>query len=165
MAKLFTVGYEGCDINQFVAGLKENGIEHLADIRKNPVSGKKGFSKKRLAEELAKEGIEYTHWPSLGVPTLWRKEAKAKIITRDKMFKDYVKKVLPEVSEEIAELKKLILKKKLVLLCYEADESDCHRHYLVQEMQKKKKIKVVNLVLKPESPRLFNLTMNKNLSS
>lgn len=79
------------------------------------------------------------------------------------MFKDYVKKVLPEASEETAELQKLIAKKNLVLLCYEADESDCHRHYLVQELQKKKKLKVVNLVLKPESPRLFNLTKSKSL--
>ncbi len=102
--KLFTVGYEGSDIEEFVAGLRKSGVTHLADIRKNPVSRKKGFSKKRMAEQLALVGIEYTHWPSLGVPTLWRKEAKAKLITREKMFKDYVKKVLPEAADEIDEL-------------------------------------------------------------
>jgi uncharacterized protein (DUF488 family) len=155
-AKLFTVGYEGTDIDEFVEALHDHGIQHLADIRKNPVSRKKGFSKKRLAEKLAEKNIQYTHWPSLGVPTLWRKEAKAKIITREKMFKDYVKKVLPERSDDIDELITIMKKENLVLLCYEADEADCHRHYVVEEIKKREKIKVVDLKLLPEEPRLFN---------
>lgn len=166
MATLYTVGYEGSHIDEFVAELKKHGISHLADIRKNPVSRKRGFSKKRLAENLAEVGIDYTHWSSLGVPSLWRKEAKAKIITREKMFKDYSKKILPKQQEEIDELIKLIGKNNLVLLCYEAEASDCHRHYLVQEILKKKKLKVVDLVLKPEGPLLFKMpfkAMNKHL--
>jgi uncharacterized protein (DUF488 family) len=155
MDKLFTVGYEGTDIDDFVAGLKKAKIKHLADVRKNPVSRKKGFSKKRLAEALGQVGIEYTHWPSLGVPTLWRKEAKAKIITRAKMFKDYTKKILPEHADEIEQLIEIMKGRNLVLLCYEADESDCHRHFIVAEIKKRQKIKVVDLVLKPQAPRLF----------
>lgn len=144
---VYTVGYERQDIDEFVMGLKKRGIKQLADIRKNPASRKRGFSKKRLAEKLAEAGIEYTHWPSLGVPTLWRKEAKAKKITREAMFKRYVQKVLPAHTEEIKALMKLIAKSKLVLLCYETDAGDCHRHYLVQEMQHLKKMKVVDILL------------------
>lgn len=152
---LYTVGYEGQDIDEFVAGLKKHGIKQLADIRKNPVSRKRGFSKKRLAEKLAEVGIEYTHWPTLGVPTLWRKEAKVKRITREAMFKKYVQKVLPAHTEEISNLMKLIPKSRLALLCYEADSTDCHRHYLVKEMQSLKKMKVVNITLETQPKRLM----------
>ncbi|KYG69997.1 DUF488 family protein [Bdellovibrio bacteriovorus] len=166
--KIFTVGYEGCDIDEFTEGLKEKGVTHVVDIRKNPLSRKRGFSKKKLAEELAKKEIAYTHMPGLGVPTLWRKQAKTHLITREKMFRDYVKKVLPKQQEEILELLKLGKKKGLTLLCYESDASDCHRRYVAEEMDRhqKGKLKVENLVLKDqEGIFLFNIGKRGRASS
>ena len=154
--KLFTVGYEGTDIQDFTASLKEQGVRCVADVRKNPVSRKKGFSKRLLAEALLKVGIEYVHLPGLGVPTEWRKLAKEELITRKKMFSDYVKKILPKQTDEIDLLRKLMRKKGLALLCYEADAHDCHRSYVVNALVKAepKKINIVNLEVHPENQQL-----------
>jgi len=154
---LYTVGYEGCDIEDFVAFLKKNNISCIIDIRKNPVSRKKGFSKSRLSERLAEKKIDYVHFGSLGVPSAWRKEEKAHLITRRKMFSDYVRKVIPLHEKEILELIEVAkATPRPALLCYEADASDCHRHFLAEKINKIKKVKITDLrVLPEEGPRLF----------
>ena len=57
MSVVFTVGYEGTDIDRFVRTLKAVGVEKLADVRAVAVSRKAGFSKTKLASRLAEEGI------------------------------------------------------------------------------------------------------------
>ena len=49
---LFTIGYEKLDQKQFMAHLSYHGVDLVADIRKLPVSRKKGFSKTALGETL-----------------------------------------------------------------------------------------------------------------
>jgi uncharacterized protein (DUF488 family) len=154
--KLFTIGYEGSSIEEFTASVKKQGVRVIADVRKNPVSRKKGFSKRLLGEALEKKGIAYIHLPGLGVPTEWRKQAKEEIITRKKMFRDYVKKILPKQTEDLLMLRKLLKKKGLTLLCYEADATDCHRSFVAQELSRleKGKLKVVDLQVHPENAPL-----------
>ena len=77
MSVLFTVGYEGTDIERFVRTLKVAGVQQLVDVRAVPVSRKAGFSKKKLAARLAEEGIEYSHLVSLGDPRPGRDAARA----------------------------------------------------------------------------------------
>lgn len=137
---LWTVGYESCEIDEFVLGLKKKRIQLIADVRKNPVSRKPGFAKSRLAAKLSEAGIEYLHMPNLGVPTEWRKMAKAEIITRAKMFKDYQKKILPTASEDISLLKSLMKKSRVAVLCYEANADDCHRKFVAEKVAPKTKI-------------------------
>jgi hypothetical protein len=48
---LFTIGYEKLDQKQFMTYLSNHGVEVVADIRKLPVSRKKGFSKTALRQE------------------------------------------------------------------------------------------------------------------
>lgn len=150
---LFTIGYEGLGIDEFTGFLVRNKVKRIADVRKNPISRKKGFSKRKLAEALAGNGIEYTHVPELGVPTEWRKRAKNEEITRAKMFRDYVKKILPKEPEAFEALEILIKRKGLALLCYEADASDCHRRFVAEELVKRSRgrLKVKDLqVLRPQ---------------
>lgn len=163
--KIYTIGYEGSDIEQFVATLKKNKIKSLIDIRKNPVSRKKGFSKNKLAQALVPEGIRYFHFGELGVPSAWRKEAKAEIITREKMFKKYSKEILPGSQEKIDEIIQIAKKGRAVLLCYEKDAHDCHRHYLTEKMSKQIDLQVIDLeiVEVPSGLGLFRRT--KNLDS
>ena len=61
MSVVYTIGYEGTDIDRFVATLKAVGIKVLADVRAVAVSRKKGFSKTALKARLEDEGIAYTH--------------------------------------------------------------------------------------------------------
>jgi uncharacterized protein (DUF488 family) len=45
---VYTIGYEGTDIDGFVATLKAVGVKTLADVRAIALSRKKGFSKMSL---------------------------------------------------------------------------------------------------------------------
>ncbi|TQK97553.1 helix-turn-helix protein [Streptomyces puniciscabiei] len=65
---LWSAGYEGRDIDSFVASLLDSRIDVVADVRLTPISRKKGFSKTRLGQALAEAGIEYTHLRGLGNP-------------------------------------------------------------------------------------------------
>lgn len=147
--KIYTIGYEGSNIEDFVAFLAKNKIQCIADVRKNPVSRKKGFSKNKLAERLREKNIDYVHLPDLGVPSDWRKRAKAKLITRAKMFMDYKLKILPKEKDALKNLREKIHDERTALLCYEADACDCHRHFVVEALLKmeKKKPEIVDLRL------------------
>jgi len=47
--ELFTVGYEGRTLPQFVRLLRDQGITRVIDVRERPVSRRKGFSAMPLA--------------------------------------------------------------------------------------------------------------------
>ncbi|WP_413584880.1 DUF488 family protein [Bdellovibrio sp. HCB274] len=159
---IYTVGYEGCDIDEFVAGLKKNKIKRIIDIRRNPVSRKKGFSKNKLAAALAEENISYEYLGTeLGVPSAWRKAEKAHLITRKKMFNDYKTKILPKHPKQIEEVVRLAKQKgRSALLCYENEATDCHRHYLTEKIKTKHpatKVKDLNVLPKQKSLGLASL--------
>ena len=65
---IYTIGYEGLNIDSFMSLLRENGVETVVDIRELPLSRKPGFSKKVLASTLSASGFEYTHISDLGCP-------------------------------------------------------------------------------------------------
>ena len=48
---LFTLGYEGLDIDAFVARVRDAGIRVIVDVRELPLSRKKGFSKSAFYTE------------------------------------------------------------------------------------------------------------------
>ena len=54
---LFTFGYEGLSIEDFVARLTLSGVREVFDVRELPLSRKRGFSKKSLAAALEAAGI------------------------------------------------------------------------------------------------------------
>ena len=58
---LFSVGYEGRDLDEFVRLLRAHGVTVLLDVRLNAISRKPGFSKTRLTAALADAGIRYRH--------------------------------------------------------------------------------------------------------
>jgi uncharacterized protein (DUF488 family) len=141
-----TVGYEGWYIDDFVAFLRRSQVQLVADIRKNPISRKKGFSKKTLREALAAVGIEYAHFGGLGVPSAWRKMAKDNPAARLKMFSRYVEEILPKKSDDLKELLRLAKENRVAILCFEADAGDCHRHFVVAHLRRKvRRLKVRHL--------------------
>lgn len=54
----YTIGYEGRELDEFVARLREQRIQVLIDIREKPASRKPGFSKTPLREALEEAGWE-----------------------------------------------------------------------------------------------------------
>lgn len=65
---LFTFGYEGLDIDAFVARVQGAGVQAIVDVRELPLSRKKGFSKSALRDALRAAGLDYFHVPALGCP-------------------------------------------------------------------------------------------------
>ncbi|HEY5081205.1 MAG TPA: DUF488 domain-containing protein [Bauldia sp.] len=65
---LYTLGYEGMSIEQFVDRLEKSRVRTVVDVRQMPLSRKPGFSKRALAAALAGAGVAYVHMVSLGCP-------------------------------------------------------------------------------------------------
>jgi uncharacterized protein (DUF488 family) len=122
---VFTIGYEGLDIDAFMSLLAEHGIDTVVDVRELPQSRKPGFSKKALANVLNLSGREYVHMVALGCPKSVRDRYR-----EDGNWKRYTEgfmKHLKTQADSIAELSSLAASSNCVLLCYEADSNFCHR--------------------------------------
>lgn len=122
---VFTIGYEGLDIDAFMSLLAEHDIETIVDIRELPLSRKPGFSKKALASVLNLSGLEYVHMVDLGCPKPVRDRYR-----EDGNWNRYTEGFLKHLKTQktaIAELSDLVGSSNCALLCYEADFNFCHR--------------------------------------
>lgn len=122
---VFTIGYEGLDIDAFMSLLTEHSIDTIVDVRELPLSRKPGFSKKSLANALNLSGREYAHMVDLGCPKPVRDRYR-----EDRNWKRYTEgfmKYLKTQDDAIAELSTLVASANCALLCYEADSNFCHR--------------------------------------
>jgi uncharacterized protein (DUF488 family) len=144
MSLVYTIGYEGTDIDRFVATLKAVGVERVADVRAVPLSRKRGFSKKALAARLGAEGIDYVHFVSLGDPKAGREAARA---GRYQRFRAIYETHL-ESEDARSSLKELVAaaaEKSTCLLCFERDPETCHRSILAEEMSQAAEFRVFDL--------------------
>lgn len=140
--RIFSIGYEGKNIDDFVKVLKENGIEQLIDVREWPHSRKKGFSRSSLQSILGENGISYTHIPELGTDRGSRKEYR-----ETGSITELLKRYRYRIRENIDKydlLKALSRHRTSTLMCFEDDNLACHRQVL-EEMLKKEGFEVVNL--------------------
>jgi len=129
MPKLFTIGYEGANVDQLVATLSNVGIEFLADVRELPLSRKKGLSKNSLAANLASAGIEYRHFRQLGDPKPGRDAARlGKYDLFESIFSAHLRR--PETQASLANLLEVASTKLTCMLCFERCHTRCHRSYL-----------------------------------
>lgn len=144
MSVVFTVGYEGTDIDRFVATLATAGISRLADVRAVPISRKKGFSKLKLSERLASEGIEYRHFSHLGDPKPGRDAARAGQF--DEFRRIYSAHLAsPAPQTQLAELAFFVAEEPTVLLCFERVPTECHRSIVADSLNKSIGFEVFNL--------------------
>ena len=68
---IYTIGYQGLEIDGFIDLLKKNNIEHLMDVRHSSESlHKPDFSGSILERELERNNIKYEHRPEYGVPDI-----------------------------------------------------------------------------------------------
>lgn len=133
MAKLYTIGYEGTDIDHFIATLKEAGVKTVADVRAVACSRKKGFSKKGLGERLAENGIGYVHLVDLGDPKPGRVAARAG--RYDEFLQIYRKHLSSDAAQQaLLDLVKVARSRPTCLLCFECDAADCHRSIVADRL-------------------------------
>lgn len=124
---IFTIGYEGKSVEEYVNQLINKNVKVLCDIRKNPLSMKYGFSKNQLKNIVENVNIQYIHLPELGIESNKRKELNT-IEDYKILFDDYEENTLPQKENEINKLVKIFNnEKRIALTCFEADYNCCHR--------------------------------------
>lgn len=129
--RIFTIGYEGTTVGEFIAALKAAGVERVIDVRALPLSRRPGFSKSPLRAALDEVGIEYVHLKALGTPSEGRTAARAG--RHGDMAKIYAGQLeLPEAIAQSAQLLALVAEKPSALLCMERDPAHCHRTLLLE---------------------------------
>lgn len=129
--RIFTIGYKGATVAEFIAALKRAGVERLIDVRAVPNSRRPGFSKTPLRNSLAEEGIEYVHLRALGTPADGRAAARAgRLEDLKRIYAGQLE--LPEAMAEAAQMVALASEKPSALLCYEREPAGCHRTLLLK---------------------------------
>ena len=131
--KLFTIGYEGATMGEFLAALQAAGVRRLIDVRAVPNSRRPGFSKTPLRNALAEVGVDYVHLRALGTPAAGREAARAgRKADLERIYTGQLE--TPQAMAEGAMMLELAAEKPSALLCYERDPACCHRTLLWQAL-------------------------------
>ncbi|WP_293266751.1 DUF488 domain-containing protein [Neptunomonas sp.] len=133
MGTIFTIGYEGTTISDFLDTLRSNHIDVLLDVREFPISRKKGFSKNQLRSHLEVVGIEYKHEKSLGSPKpvrtrLYESKNYKNFFTEFDLYLSDQNEILERVTSEVSG--------NVALMCFEKDVMTCHRKSVARELSK-----------------------------
>jgi uncharacterized protein (DUF488 family) len=129
---LYTIGYEGISLEEYLNRLIKNDIKILVDVRNNPLSMKFGFSKTQLKNFCASLNIEYLHIPEVGIQSDQRQELRTQT-DYDNLFKVYKNQNLKKtLSQQKQILNLLEEKKRIALTCFEANICQCHRKHLAE---------------------------------
>ena len=131
--RIFTIGYEGTTMDEFLAALKAAGVERLIDVRALPLSRRPGFSKSPLRGALEEVGIEYVHLKALGTPAEGRSAARAgRHADLERIYAGQLD--LPEAIVQGAQMIELAEEKPSALLCFEREPAHCHRTLLLDSV-------------------------------
>jgi hypothetical protein len=134
---LFTIGYEGRTLEEYLNILLEADVRLLADVRRNAFSMKFGFSRNQLHQGCRAVGIGYEHFPEVGVASELRQGLVGEY-DRAVLFEYYRQESLPQtVDTQDLLLERLDEFKRMALTCYEAQPCDCHRFYLAEAMARR----------------------------
>lgn len=141
VSTILTIGYEGSTIEDFVATMKLTDVQVLIDIRDVPVSRKRGFSKRALAEFLENVGVRYVHLRDLGDPKAGREAARrGDMGTFQRIFRAHL--AGKEAQHALEEALAITSEARACLLCFERDHSVCHRAIVAEEMSKRESVKI-----------------------
>lgn len=133
---LFTIGYEGISLEEYLVRLLKNDVKVLVDVRNNPLSMKYGFSKSQLKKYCGSLGIQYVHIPEVGIQSEQRQELNTQS-DYDKLFAVYRKNNLSKTTASQVQILNLLKEhKRIALTCFEANICQCHRKHLAEAIEK-----------------------------
>jgi len=133
---LFTIGYEGVSLEEYLNKLIVNGIKMLCDVRKNSLSMKYGFSKSQLKHACEGVKIQYVHIPDLGIESDKRQELHTQS-DYDVLFSQYRNDTLTKTRPQQEYILELLKEnKRIALTCFEANICQCHRKHLAEAVSK-----------------------------
>ena len=132
---LFTIGYEGISLEEYLNRLIKNNVKLLVDVRKNPLSQKYGFSKSSLTRYCGNLGIDYIHIPEVGIDSSKRRELNSQA-DYDELFKEYCETILLDTTAIQKTMVELLERyKRIALTCFEAETCQCHRTHLAEKLK------------------------------
>jgi uncharacterized protein (DUF488 family) len=141
---LFTIGYEGRTLDEFLAVLCDAHVALLIDVRAVAASRRPGFSKTALAGALGQAGIGYVHLRSLGTPKAGREAArKGRIAEMRDIYEEQLG--TPEAQLAMQQAQAVALERPAALLCFERDASCCHRAVIAERLVEQSGFEVRNL--------------------
>lgn len=130
------VGYQGLSVAQICENLTADGVAIVCDVRLTPLSRKPGLSKTALSSNLRAVGVGYRHFPALGNPK-WNRGgfggSVAELKTAREMFLTTVLST-GEARSAVDEIRELAGTVRVALLCFEGDESRCHRSLILADL-------------------------------
>ncbi|MCL7420858.1 MAG: DUF488 domain-containing protein [Methylobacter sp.] len=131
MKRIFTIGYEGASLDDFIATLKLLRVEKLIDVREFATSRRKGFSKTALQKALENSNVKYQHERSLGSPKDIRHRLR-----QDNDYTRYFSEFRNYLETQDLLLKTLAndSSESIVLMCYERDSRICHRSVVAEKI-------------------------------
>jgi uncharacterized protein (DUF488 family) len=133
--RIFTIGYEGATMDEFLSALRTAGVERVIDVRALPLSRRPGFSKAPLRNALSEAGIEYVHLKALGTPAEGRAAARAgRHSDLERIYAGQLE--LPEAMAQSAQMLDLATERPSALLCFEREPAQCHRTLLLDAVAK-----------------------------
>ena len=122
--EVYTIGYEGADVDRFLTTLKDAGVAAVADVRAVALSRKK---------EVA---LGYRHFIDLGTPKAGREAARADSTAR--MHKIFCEQLATEGAKAaFEELADMAGAQPVCLLCFERDPARCHRRIIAERLQQR----------------------------
>ncbi len=132
---LFTIGYEGVSLEEYLVRLLKNDVKVLVDVRNNPLSMKYGFSKNQLKRYCDNLGIKYIHVPEVGIQSKQRQELNTQA-DYEKLFTTYRNQNLTKTTKTQLDILSLLKKnKRIALTCFEANICQCHRKHLAEAIE------------------------------
>jgi hypothetical protein len=131
---IYTMGYEGKSIDNFLHTIIKAGIGTILDVRANPISRKYGFARSSMSTLASNMGIRYVHIPELGIPSGKRKNLDS-FDSYAKLFCDYEETMLPNQPEAFRRATELVKEQPTVLVCMEKHPDSCHRSRLAKALK------------------------------
>lgn len=129
---LYTIGYEGVSLEEYLNRLIKNNVQVLVDVRKNPLSMKYGFSKSLLKRFCESIGVQYMHFPEVGIASDQRQELNCQQ-DYDELFKVYkINNLTKTTPTQYAIFDILKSNKRIALTCFESNICQCHRKPLAE---------------------------------
>lgn len=127
---IYSVGYEGLTLEQFLRRLEDNHVTTLVDVRMTAASRKAGFSKRKLQSALLGAGIAYVHEPELGNPPENRENFRTgdRELGRRRM-RTRLENGSGAALQRVVELSK---NENIALLCVERFAVSCHRQVITE---------------------------------
>lgn len=139
---VYTIGYEGRDVDQVLAILEEAGVKLLVDCRIIPCArNRPGLSKNKFSELLFERKINYVHEKDLGTPREIMKTFK------DTGFYDWdaYNVFLRSQTPTLYRVSEIAKNERVCFMCFEADASICHRRFVAKEISSLTGQGIINL--------------------